>query len=189
MSTPAQITAWAAGAGFTGLDLVTAVAVALASGGDPSRDGGVWALPGAPPGDGAAQAAHARGIQASSGWSAFPAHRSGAYALFMPVAMGVVPTVGVVDTVADAGSDTVRLTKAAGNALEFATDRDSWLRVVKVVVGVVMIAAGLLMIQASITGRVTGAVVRKVSGAGEEVADNVFAFRAMKGQSIWEAGR
>lgn len=137
MATAAQIASYAHNAGWTGQDLVVAVAVALAeSGGDPAKRGdlalqsatwgpsiGLWQIRSlnVEKGHGTTRdeianldpqtnANHAYSIWKEQGWGPWSVHNSGAYLLYMPIA-----SAGVSDYY------TVNPGKAAGDTVDAVT--------------------------------------------------------------------
>lgn len=152
-------------------NLKTAVAVAgAASGGDVSAPGGLFGVGRAGGAEssvllGGQEAQAAYRLWESSGWTAFPAYRSGAYILWEPwaeagiIASGAKAPPGVVtgdpvataawnidNTVVDTGGALVQgavSTAAAGaNVLTFLSQPGSWIRIAKVVAGLGLVVVG-----------------------------------------------
>lgn len=159
---PVQIAAWSRNAGFSGLDQVTSVAVALAVGGGappgkgvPEAAQGAWGIGGG--GDGQAQASVAFATWKQSGWGAFPTHRNGAFAFWMPVATAVEAAIGADMTVTNPVGTAKGVIQQAENAvpnpvknavepflvpLHFIEDPGTWLRFAKIVAGLGLIVVG-----------------------------------------------
>lgn len=139
---PAQISSWAHDGGWADVtDRITATAVALAEGADPAQPNGLWGV-GGPADDGLGQARHAFAAWQSQGWGAFPAHRSGRWRLYLPIATAAVP----VETIIDQGSSVVdRLNPlpTLGRTLEIVAAPE---RLVKIIVGLGMIMVGAFML-------------------------------------------
>lgn len=165
---PVTVAEHAARAGWRGVDLVTAVAVAYAaSGGFPERAGGLWALPGEPGGDAAGNAVKAHARWSAGGWGQWPAYTSRKYLIFMPPASAAVAAASVkniIDTDTakagakavqeaatsipvpnplDAARDALTLAQRAGSWL---SNSDNWVRIARVVVGGGMIIAAVVMV-------------------------------------------
>lgn len=150
MATAAQVARWASAAGWSGPDLVTAVAVGIASGGDEKAPGGVWGSGG---GDGPAQAVSAFDQWKKSGWDSFPRHKDKRYLLFIPLAVATVtalaPVTAVTDTVdatQQAAQATADAAQSVSRAFQFAFSRQFWGNVLKVGIGSGLIMIGLSMI-------------------------------------------
>ena len=96
--TPIHLAKWTQDAGFVGDPWYAIVAIGIAQGANPSADGGVWGV--GPKDDGPAQAKAAKAQWDSKGGAAgFPAGKSGAYKLFLPIALAVCKSVEVTETV------------------------------------------------------------------------------------------
>lgn len=145
-----QIARWAATAGWRLPNLEVAVSIGLANGSDPAKPGGVWGV-GGPAGDGAGQARAAHAQWQQQGWDEFPAWRSGAWRLYLPMAVAAIAAAGVtgavdraddvVDQAADraVGAITSPFQPAIDLAAYVGTDQ-FWNRAVKVTLGVTLLA-------------------------------------------------
>lgn len=196
MATAAAVAGWVIDAGWPGADdRVTATAVGLSTGKNPTDSGGVWQLPGAPSGDGPAQARHALSVRGQpAGWGAFPTHRSGRWALYIPTAGAAVAAVSVgreggkvADKVTElpdaAGAAAQGLTEGIGLAGDaftgiaglagFLLDRRSWVRVSKVVAGLVLGFLGIAAItKTAAIDPITRALGSLDDFIGESIGDN-----------------
>jgi hypothetical protein len=180
-----QLGTWAAGAGFGGTDQAVAIAVALAAGGDPAAAQGAWGIGGG--GDGQAQANAAFSRFHQSGWSTFPTHINGSFALYQPVAAvsvqqvpagaTPVPTPGTGAVVASGVAGVVSsvdnalglpdLTALIGGPLTFLENPQTWVRAAKIIVGVLLIGIGGTKFAYDNVGR---PFLHGLDRAGDEVA-------------------
>jgi hypothetical protein len=176
---PVSLVTLAHDAGWSGGDVVTAVAVAVAaSGGNSGRTGGLWGVPGFPPNmDPKLDAAAAYATQKSKGWGAFPKYKSNAYLLWMPAATAAVAAAGGAAVVTNPGEVLGAVVDATGaddllGTLKTATapllkagawlgNQANWLRVAYVVFGGAIIVGSLVMIAGpGAVGSVAGGVVK-----------------------------
>ncbi len=164
-----QIALWSIKAGWAGLDLRTAVAVGMATGGYPDAPNGVWGVPGGGT-DGQAQANAARAVQLSQGWGVFPTHRTGRWLLFIPqaevaIATTVAPAIpGVikdevpgVKQVTDAATTAGQATAQAGRLLTYIGQEEFWTRAMKWIIG----GALLVVASASLAKTTAGDPLRR----------------------------
>lgn len=181
---PAQVARWAADAGFTFVNLEVAVAVALATGSDPAKSGGVWGV-GGPANDGPGQAKHAHQLWASKGWGEFPAYRSGRWRLYTPAALvainiaGIGKIVGGATNVAGDLAQTAQTT--AQSAATFAgiatysTTEEFRVRAVKIVLGATLIGISAMTITWGVVFR---PFLEALGWIDERVAESQAAVRA-----------
>ena len=181
-----QLGTWAAAAGFGGADQAVAIAVALAAGGDPAAAQGAWGIGGG--GDGQAQAKAAFDRFHRSGWSTFPTHVNGSFVLYQPVAAvavqpvppgatpvpdpstGAVVASGVAGVVSSVSNQLgiPDFTALVGGPLTFLENPNTWMRVAKIVVGVMLIIVGSSKFAYDNAAK---PVLRKLDLAGSEVAE------------------
>lgn len=184
MPTAVDIAVWGAKAGWSALppatNLTTAVAVAIATGGDPTAPKGLYGIGGG--GDGQSQSIAAHTEWLKNGWAPFPGHKGGAWLLYVPIASAAVLEAPLQNAVKDPGSVVDGLGKLAEqlpgadmlnqakNALTLAYkagawlgNPDNWARVLLVVLGGGMVVGGVyLAAQKPIDATVGG--VGKVAG-------------------------
>jgi hypothetical protein len=192
MASPKQIGIWAAQAGFKGLDLQVAIAVALAESGgredahaltrkEDSR--GLWQINvRAHPEfantnlyDGATNARAAKAVLNKQGWRAWSAYKNGRFVFFMPLAQVTItrlPTTDVIESqvpgpvqnlVPDSAQALGQAVNLAARTGTFLKDPRSWLRILYVVIGAGMIVGGLLLFARP--------VIEPAIQAGAKVAD------------------
>lgn len=181
---PPALVMLAHNAGWSGGDVLTAVAVALAaSGGNTGRTGGIWGLPGTPPTltpETDAAAAHA--TQAAKGWDAFPKYRNNAYKLQIPMATAAIATAGTTAVITEPGKVIGALAESAGSlpgsdmidtlksavaplykAGAWLSNQANMLRVAYVVFGGAIIVGSLVMIAGpGALGGVASSVVKPI---------------------------
>jgi hypothetical protein len=164
--TAVDIAVWGAKAGWSAFlpatDLTTAVAVAIATGGDPNKPKGLYGLGGGGDGQSQSNAAHAEWLQ--HGWTNFPGHKGGAWLLYVPIATNAVLEAPLQNAVKDPASVVGGIEKLAGslpgadmleqakNALTLAFkagawlgNPDNWARVMLVVLGGGMVVGGVYL--------------------------------------------
>jgi len=186
------IGSWAWVSGWRGTDLAVSIAVAMATGGDPARAGGLYGIGGG--GDGPSQANAAYAKWKTNGWTDFPTHQSRGYLLFMPqatVAAGIVSSVGpptqtaveagqaaagavssAVDNVSGVVDNATSIVEEPLAVLRFLTLPQTWQRIAKIGGGFILVAVGtFLLTQSTIwaasksVGKVAGSVVGVRKGA------------------------
>lgn len=183
-ASPVQVAGWVIGAGWPAVDQITATAIGLATGADPTRQGGLFGIGGPP--DGAGQAGAALAAYRANGWKAFPAYPSARRILLMPAAGAAVAAADAakvatavpnpVAVVTQTGTAAVGGIEQAGAALTgiagmvaLLTQRDMWIRASKVAIGAALIFVGsLAIVQREVAGRVlakAGGVGRLAGGA------------------------
>ena len=163
MATATDIAVWGAKAGWSvfqpATDLTTAVAVALAAGGNPSAAKGLYGIGGG--GDGLSQSVAAHAEWAAHGWGAFPGHHNGAWLLYVPIAQAAVLEAPVQNAVQNPGqligdlakslpgADMLDQAKSALTILYKAGawlgNRDNWSRIMLVVLGGGMVVGGVYL--------------------------------------------
>lgn len=194
MPTAVDIAVWGVKAGWSAFppatDLTTAVAVAIATGGDPTAPAGLYGIGGGGDGQSQSLAAHARWLK--DGWGPFPGHKGGAWLLYLPIASTAVLEAPLQAVVQDPGGviggavtglgDLAKklpggdIIDQAKNALTLAYkagawlgNADNWGRVMLVVLGGGMVVSGVYLaakkpIDATVSGAVGGAAkVAKVA--------------------------
>jgi hypothetical protein len=187
MLNPVAVAIHGARAGWRGVDLTVATAVALAeSGGNEAKPGGLWNLPGVAGGDPAANAVAAYARWRAGGWGQWASHRNKAYMLLMPIAQAAVLSgdvaaivndpgtalggaagalAGGVKAAAAAGVPGGTILESANSALGLAykagawmSDPNNWQRVAQVVLGAGMVIGGLVMLARGAATNAVGAV-------------------------------
>jgi len=183
-ATAAQLATWSAQAGFTGQDQATAIAVALAAGGNPDAPQGAFGLGGGGGGQAQAQAAFAQ--WKAQQWAAFPTHQTGSWAFYLPVALGSVvaaPAGGGnpfdpqtqaelksgLSNLAGQAKDAVNVVpERVGQIAGFLTNPRTWMRYVKIVTGLVLVG----LAAASLTkSTIIDPIIGGANQAGERVAE------------------
>lgn len=189
LTDPATIARWVIEAGWTSnRDRTKAVAVAIASGSDPDRAGGLFGI-GGPSGDGPGQARHAQSAHAAQGWSVFPAARDGRDILFLPIAVtavaaaaaaGAVASSPIGQAVGNVGQAVTAPARAAmdlsntTNAfLSYFSTENAWKRAVKFGLGM-----GMIVVAAT---RITSAtVIKPLVGKVGDAANTIIAGKIVK---------
>jgi hypothetical protein len=166
VATAVDIAVWGAHAGWSGAppatNLTTAVAVALATGADPSAPKGLYGIGGGGDGQSQSVAAHAEWVK--NGWASFPGHKAGAWLLYVPIAQTAVLEAPLQNAVQNPGSviagvgelakslPGADLLDQAKNALTLAYkgaawlgNSDNWVRVLLVVLGGGMVVGGVYL--------------------------------------------
>lgn len=187
---PAIIARWVVDAGWSVTDRVTAVAVGVAGGADPDAPNGVWGIPG-PARDGPGQARDALEHFRADGWTDFPMHRNGRWALYVPIAAAAVATLGAATVARDipnpveAAKDTAgavqdladTLTKPI-RTLAYLGTAEGQERVAKFMLGGALIILGAFIFATRFTRNLTNSVSDKISDIGGEV----IAFKLAQGR-------
>lgn len=177
---PLAVATSASKAGWRGVDLIVATAVALAtSGGDTAYAGGLWGLAWGVGADADSQASAAYSLWKSSGWKPFAAKGNGKYLLYMPTATAAVALVDVRGAVSSAG-DTVQgavsqlpgvdaaqsAVNLAGKTGAWVANRHNWVRVAQVVLGGALLIGGvIIMARPAIEGAAGRSIGTIVKGA------------------------
>lgn len=170
MATATSIAVWGAKAGWSvyppATDLATAVAVALAAGGNPAAPKGLYGIGGG--GDGQTQSNSAHAEWAAHGWGAFPGHKGGAWLLYLPIAQAAVLEAPVQNAIQNPGQVIGGIAAGVGdlaknlpgadmldqakNALTllykgaaWVGNPDNWTRVLLVVIGGGMVVGGIYL--------------------------------------------
>lgn len=140
-----DLAAWAQAAGWTGVDRAVAVAVALAAGADVASPKGAWGV--GPGTDGPSEAKAAYSIWLSQGWPAFPAHRNGSWALFMPTAVAAAPPPKEEVTGPSAATNPdLNTLDELGVVARMVTEGQTYVRFFKIVVGAGMVFLGMAFV-------------------------------------------
>jgi hypothetical protein len=182
---PALVARWVVDAGWSGADAVTATAVGVATGADPAAQGGVFGVAG-PANDGPGQARAARELVQQSGWDVLPAHRTGRYVLYLPIATASVATLAGVETAKDlpnpitaageakdAAQQLVDTLTAPVRTLAYLGTAEAQERLAKFMIGTALVVVGGIIF----ARRFAKQQVDKVSSAVGDVGSEVLAFR------------
>jgi len=186
---PATIARWVIDAGWGGLDRITATAVAVSTGGDPAGPGGLFGLSGGSA-DGAVQAKDAHSAVVASGWDVLPAHRTGRYIVYIPIATAAVQAIGasnIVSTIpnpvegakqaADAASQLADTLTAPVRTLAYLGTAEAQERIAKFLIGAALVVVGGIIF----ARRFTKSVIDKVTGPIDNIAADVVAFKLSQG--------